>query len=113
MAILGWTNLNLECHYVLLNGSIFSFDGFVSGISIQARKTELSATPAMLKKPIALPKFPKIRPKNVVLSDAPLPASVPTKPWAKLNLPVPCVRSATIKAVSTPKVLPLIPSSSE
>jgi hypothetical protein len=46
------------------------------------------------------------------MSDAPIPASVPTKPWAKLNLPVPFVRSATIKAVSTPKALPLTPSSS-
>jgi superfamily I DNA/RNA helicase len=30
-----------------------------------------------------------------------MPAKVPTKPCAKLNLPVPLVRSATIKAVST------------
>jgi hypothetical protein len=40
---LGWANLNLECHYVLLNGSLFSFAGFVSGISSQARKAVLSA----------------------------------------------------------------------
>ena len=104
--------MNLECHYVLLNGSLSSFDGLVSGISNQARKTEVSAAAAMLINPIALPKFPAIRPKNVVLSDAPMPANIPTKPWAKLNLPVPFVRSATIKAVSTPKTLPLTPSSS-
>jgi hypothetical protein len=49
--------------------------------------------------------------KAVVLSDAPVPAKVPTKPWARLDRPVPWVRSATI-AVSIPSTLPLIPSSS-
>src|SRR5262249_42952678 len=110
---LGRPNLNLKCHYVLLNGSLFAFAGFVSGISSQARKTVLSATTAMLRNPIALPKFPTIKPKNVVLTVAPMPASIPTKPCAKLNLPVPVVRSATIKAVTTPKTLPCARSKTE
>jgi predicted MFS family arabinose efflux permease len=36
---------------------------------------------------------------------------VPTKPCARLNRSVPIVRSATISAVSTPSIVPLIPSS--
>jgi hypothetical protein len=55
---LGRPYLNLECHYVLLNGSLFSFEGFVSGsfvsgINNQARKTVVSAAAAMLRNPIA------------------------------------------------------------
>jgi hypothetical protein len=64
------------------------FDGFVSGISSQTIKTVLSATPAMLTNPTAPPKVPTTRLKSVVLSDAPMPASVPTKPCARLDRPV-------------------------
>jgi hypothetical protein len=60
----------------------FLSDGFVSGINSQTIKTVLSATPAMPTNPIAPPKFPTTRLKSVVLSDAPMPAKVPTKPWA-------------------------------
>ena len=65
------------------------FDGFVSGINSQTIKTVLSATPAMPTNPIAPPKVPTTRLKSVVLSDTPMPASVPTKPCARLNRPVP------------------------
>ena len=54
----------------------------------------------MPRNPIALPKSPAMMPNNAVLSDAPIPEKVPTKPCAKLNLPVPFVRSA-INAAKT------------
>src|SRR6202035_2446726 len=71
---LGWANLNLECHYVLLNDSLFSFEGFVSGISNQARKTVVSAAAAMLA-PYRYPKYATLkigtddRDDNVLVGD--------------------------------------------
>src|SRR6516164_1231406 len=55
----------------------------------------------------ALDKEPDIE----VLSEAPTPETVPTTPWAKLNPPVPFVRSAMTSAVSTPSEAPVRPSS--
>lgn len=63
------------------------------------------------KKPGRAAKLPATKPVSVVLSAAPIPAMVPTTPWAKLNRPVPCVRPATINAVRTPSTVPLMPSS--
>jgi hypothetical protein len=48
-------------------------------------------------------------PDTDVLSVAPTPEAAPTRPWARLNRPVPAVRSATISAVRTPSVAPLSP----
>ena len=64
----------------------------------------------MLRNPAARPKLPATRPVSVVLSEAPIPDIVPTKPSARLNRPVPLVRSETISAVSTPSIVPLTPS---
>jgi hypothetical protein len=47
-----------------------------------------------------------------VLTEPPIPERAPTRPCAKLNRPVPAVRSAMTNAVRTPIVAPLSPSSS-
>ena len=86
--------------------SLDGFDGFVSGTKDQAMATAAKAIATTSKNPAERPKLPATKPVSVVLSAAPIPAMVPTKPWAKLNRPVPCVRSATINAVKNPKHSP-------
>jgi hypothetical protein len=51
----------------------------VSVIQNQTIRTKLSATQAMLMNPIAPPKFPATRLKNVVLRDAPTPRERPNE----------------------------------
>ena len=46
----------------------------------------------------------------LVLMAAAMPLSAPTAPMARLNRPVPAVRSVRTMSVSTPMVAPLIPS---
>jgi hypothetical protein len=60
------------------------------------RSTAAIATVAMPRNPTVRPKLPATKPESVVLSEAPTPEIVPTNPCARLNLPVPAVRSATI-----------------
>ena len=68
------------------------------------------ATAAMPRNPAAVPSLAATRLESVVLSEAPTPDTVPTKPCARLKRPVPIVRSAMISAVSTPSTVPLTPS---
>src|SRR6185437_11641816 len=89
----------------------FLFDGLVSGISNHSRTTAVRAAAAMPRNPATLPRLTATRPESVVLSEAPTPDIVPTNPCARLNRPVPVVRSATTSAVSTPSIVPLTPSS--
>ena len=72
----------------------FLFDGLVSGISDHISSAPVSATAAMLRNPAAVPSFAATRLESVVLSEAPTPDIVPTKPCPRLNLPVPIVRYA-------------------
>ena len=51
------------------------------------------------------------RPDMEVLKEAPTADSVATRAWARLNRPVPFVRSAMTSVVNTPSVAPLRPSS--
>jgi hypothetical protein len=68
-----------------------SVDGFVSGISNQRVKAASRPTAAMLRNTPVRPKLTATRPKSVVLSEAPIPDTVPTMPWARLKRPVPLV----------------------
>jgi hypothetical protein len=72
------------------------------------------ALPARLVLLLLVPKpalviAPTIKPDTVVLSEAPRPEAVPTKPWARLNRPVRPVRSAMINGCRTPSTVPLMP----
>src|SRR6516164_1939370 len=76
-------------------------DGFVSGIQNQMIKAATRATDAMLRNTIVCPKLTAMRPNSAVLSEAPIPDAVPTRPWARLKRPVPFVASAMTSAVIT------------
>ncbi len=64
----------------------FSFDELVSGISDHSSSTAARALPCP---EILRPRLPATRLESVVLSEAPTPDIVPTKPYARLNRPSP------------------------
>ena len=83
----------------------------VSGIKNQRINTATRAVAAMLRNTTVRPKLAAMTPNSAVLSEAPTPDAVPTRPCARLKRPVPFVRSATTSAVNTPTTAPLTPSS--
>jgi hypothetical protein len=63
-----------------------------------AMATAIRPTANTLDNPAAWPNFSTTTPDIDVLSEAPTPETAPTRPWARLNRPVPLVRSAITSA---------------
>ena len=78
--------------------------GRLSGIKAQRTLNAIRAITATATKPAASPKFPTIIPESVVLSEAPILETAPTKPWARLNRPVRPVESAIVNGCNTPSI---------
>jgi hypothetical protein len=91
-------------------GACEGIDGFVSGINAKTISTAVTPTAVALNNPANCPNLSTMIPDIDVLTEAPIPERAPTRPCAKLNRPVPAVRSAMTDAVRTPIVALLSPS---
>src|SRR5262249_61076522 len=88
-----------------------SFAGFVSGKNVQIT-TGPSAGPADISRnPGRSPNCCTMKPTEAVPTAAAMPRIVPSTPCARLNRPVPMVRSVITRMVNTVTTAPVTPSS--
>jgi hypothetical protein len=81
--------------------------GFVSGRNAQIRAAALTGPMAISKNPVKSPNCCTRKPTEPVPIAAAMPRIVPSTPCAKLNRPVPVVRSVTTRMVNTVTAAPV------